>query len=275
MSPKDSKNVLKEIFSDLNAPISIDAVQQKKFGDKSEGYNIAYLIERLNKVLIPRGYSWDFEFKPLLLTQEGHPILFMRDTIESEYDGKITVKETMSVLIGVSIKNEEGTVVAYKESFGGCQFINRSLGDTLKGAQTDAMKKALSYFGIGDYAFKGKIDDLLRTHYYYVDTVIEKIRKGLLVVHGEKLKKVTDTILMRYIKSVTAKDYQEIEDVIIDDWVLLENDIDGLIKRSKNHKKVKKGKTSNEPKSTDGEDKVPPTEEQVDNPFSSNDEPPF
>jgi len=152
--------------------------------------------------------------------------------------------------------------------------VNNSLGDTLKGAQTDAMKKALSYLGIGDLAFKGNIDDQLRAHFFFTDEVMNKIETGLKLAHN--LEEVPDKIKMRYIVSVTKKAYNIFDDITESDWHVIDKAITDLMATPPKPKKktTKKKQVKNE-QSGDGESEVPASTKQVDNPFPDDAEPPF
>lgn len=274
------KTLWQKIYEDLSEPIPIDAVQTKDFGDKAQGYNIAYLIERLNNVLNSYSCTWDQELLPISQMdlpegdpEHGKPVFFLRDVVTSTYKGNATTKESVAVHLKISIKDPEGKVLQAKESFGGCQFLNNSLGDTLKGAQTDAMKKVFGYFGLGDDAYKGVIHNQLRGFRYKLNQLIVRIRDVLKETHG--LSDVKDKVLMRFICSVVEKEYDGPYNITEEDMEVLHKALDELEKGPKKPKKPSKKKVKNESKSKDGEDKVPTPEDEVDNPFSNDDEPPF
>jgi len=92
------------------------------------GYKPQYVVRACNKVL---GYSgWSFE----------------------EQEMKITGDSTLAICkLKVAIKGIEKTVEAYGQS----RITKGDIGDAMKGAQTDALKKALSYFDIGQRAYFG------------------------------------------------------------------------------------------------------------------------
>lgn len=218
MPAKQSGSMLqKAIYEELIAKIPVDAVQTKTFGAKSDGYNIGYLIERLNKVLIPRGWYWRAEILPIQDESENVKTYIINKAGGGQGESQ-KPKITLSVHIKVSIYSELNEVVWSHESFGGCQMINNSLGDTLKGAQTDAMKKAFSYLGLGNEAFKGRIDDQLRQFYYRREYIIQAIGDFI----KEKYKKnPNEELALRYISSVVQKDYQEIDDILAEDWEIV------------------------------------------------------
>jgi len=270
MVKKANNNLMKEIYQEFKSPIPVDAIQRKSFGDKAAGYNMAFLIERLNDVLISRGCSWNQELLPI--TIDGQ--LFLRDNVATKNGNK----ETVVIRMRVTINNEDGELLASREGFGGCQLINNSLGDTLKGAQTDAMKKIFSYFGLGHSAFKGVIDDQLSRHHYRVNTLIDAIGNYLIKTHG--LEEATQSIMGRYMKSIIKKEFEQPNDLFESDWDMLEKAISEVkvpVTKVKGKVKstTKKTKVKNEQKSGDGEDKISPTEEQLDNPFPEDDSPPF
>jgi len=175
----------------------------------------------------------------------------------------------------------DGDTIMSKESYGGCQMVNNSLGDTLKGSQTDAAKKALSYFGLGEAAFKGKIDDQLRAFFFYTDTVMDKIGKGLQKAHNIKAE-IKNDLKMRYIRSVTEKSYDDFGDITEDDWKKVDKELDTLLgikptveEKPKKKPLAKKKAKKDEPKSSSGEDQVPADEKQMDNPFPDDERAPF
>lgn len=257
---KEKQNVLwNEIYNELKKPIPIGAVQTKDVGDKAQGYNIAFLIDRLNSVLVPRGCSWEQFLLPLHIDENGNEILYLRDTIDTMYKGNSSQKTSVCVRLRIKIKDPLGNVIAEKESFGGCQIINNQLGDTLKGAMTDAMKKIFSYLGLGDEAYKGGIQYQLLGFRYKVEKLYDRIKDVLKKVHG--IETVNDKIIMRYICSVVEKKYTVQNNLTEKDIELLEKDLDRL-EKTKPAKKVK-----NEQQSEVGTDQVPSTEEPVDNPF--------
>jgi len=253
------------IYKEISAPIPIDAVQTKDFGDKAQGYNIAYLIDRLNSVLNNYGCTWEQTLLPMGHDMDGKEIIYLRDSVITEYKGTKKEKESVCIRMQITISDSEKTILAQKESFGGCQFLNNSLGDTLKGAQTDSMKKIFSYFGLGDAAYKGSIHEQLRGFRYKLQKLVDRVTDVLKEVHG--LEKVSDNVLMRYICSVVEKNYDGTHNLTEADIEALHSDLDYLLTTVKKSKKPKTTKVKDEPKGTDGKDKVSVAEEQVDNPF--------
>jgi hypothetical protein len=274
MSTDSKQDTWRAIYKELSAPIPIDAVQTKDFGDKAQGYNIAYLIDRLNTVLNKYGCTWEQEALSMGTLVAGNKLYYVRDKIETNYKGNATTKESIAVRTKITIKNAEGEILMTKESYGGCQLLNNSLGDTLKGAQTDSMKKVFSYFGLGNEAYKGSIHEQLRGFNYKLGKFTE--RSISVLESSYNLKKVTDKILVKYICSVVKKNYDGVYNLTEADMLLIEEDLCKLESKKPEKKAPKKlKKEKDEQKSKDGEDKVPAPKEEVDNPFPENDSPPF
>lgn len=266
MSEGRNVELWERIYLELSKPIPIDAVQTKDFGDKAQGYNIAYLIDRLNSVLTDNGCSWEQVLLPLGDDEFGNERLFIRDTFSSEYKGRVTEKTSISVRLKINIKDDKGYLLETKESFGGCQYLNGSLGDTLKGAQTDAMKKVFSYFGLGDEAYKGSIHNQLRGFKYRLNKLVERTEDVLKKTYN--IETLSHKKLIGYFCSVVEKEYDNLNNLTELDITLISEDLNKLEKQPPNKKKTsKKKKVVDEPTSPSGEDQVPPTEEQVDNPF--------
>jgi len=266
MAVEKKKDLWNDIYNELKQPIPVDAVQTKDFGDKAQGYNIAYLIDRLNSVLFNFGCNWEQDLLTIGYDSEGRSVPYIRDIVETEYKGKKGSKESVCVRMKITIRNPDGDILAVKESFGGCQFLNNSLGDTLKGAQTDAMKKIFSYFGLGDSAYKGSIHEQLRGFKYKLQKVVDRISEVLMEVHG--LETVNDNVLMRFVCSVVEKTYDGIHNLTEADIELINKELDSLLKgKETTAKPTKTKKVKNESKSKDGKDQVPVAEEQVDKPF--------
>lgn len=160
----------KEIYPELIKAIPEEAIQEKTVGAKTQGYKIGYLIERLNEILAPRGAYWTANIAPIVINGVSHD--FLHEIKKGKEDKTI---ETYCVRIIFTIFDKDENIVIATESFGGCNMINNSLGDTLKGAQTDALKKAFSYIGLGNEAFKGNIDEQLRQSSYKRSKVLASI----------------------------------------------------------------------------------------------------
>lgn len=246
MPPAKKEDVKLRVFQELSREITVDAVQSKDYGDKSKGYNIGYLIERLNVVLANYGWSWDVELLPMQFG-DSVPQTFLVDTVEfSKKNGGTASKTSVAVHVRVSIYDDQGNVVWKKDSFGGCQLINNNIGDTIKGAQTDGMKKAFGYLGIGNEAYKDEITDQIR-RFRYERTEILNFTKKVLADGLER--ELTTSILLKFIQSATSKDYKDTEALTHDDWLKVHK---AAADFAKTNKKTKK-KAADESQDRDGE----------------------
>jgi len=99
------------------------------------GYKPKYLIDAMNAVF--KIGQWGFE-------EIG------AELVTSQTD-KGTIPTIAIVQVKVWIKPVEFTPVGYGQS----RITRGDVGDAKKGAQTDAIKKALSYFSIGNRAYHG------------------------------------------------------------------------------------------------------------------------
>jgi len=282
----DKQGILQEIYRELSEEIEYNAIQTKDFGAKSDGFIMGYLIERLNNVLIKHLWSWDVEILPIQ-ADEGIPRTFILSESTYMSNGTEVTKKTVAVRVKVYIRDELGNIVWAKESFGGCQMINNSLGDTLKGAQTDAMKKAFSYLGLGNTAYKGLISDIQRTFSYMREETENTLEELLNSYFPDKI--ITSDHKLLYINKFLKKKYMKLDDILHQDWKKLashlnvkleelENEQDKNIKEptpKKTAKKKTSKKVKDETKDTDGENKVLPPEKEVDIPNREDDEPPF
>ena len=104
-------------------------------GYDTTGYQYQFLVNVLNEVLTPEGWSFGFE---LVKEIEG-------SFKSGQKFHDITAKVTMDIL-GVR-----------RSCVGG--HVSSSYGDAYKGAITNAFKKTLAFFGPGKKAYEGTIDD--------------------------------------------------------------------------------------------------------------------
>lgn len=204
-------DLIKNIITDLReTKIQYDAIQIKTFGIGSEGYNIAYLVEILNEVTAKYGCTWSFTFKNI--TKENDIFLY------SEIQGKDKLKKMISVLVDFYIKDENKDRIFEYQSFGGCHIISDSMGDSLKGAQTDALKKAFSYIGLGGEAFKGAIDDQIRAFMYYKECAITDIKAHIHNTYEMEKKTITNKVLVTFISKSVKKKYDDLDKVTEKDF---------------------------------------------------------
>ena len=126
---------IKKIYKQLSAPFPKEALKD----DNSRGFILTsvkaqYIKERLNEVMGPNG--WDFESEVVKITDEG-----------------------VAVKLKLTLKFPDGTT-STKGGFGGGEFKSKAqaFGDPFKGAETDALSKAASAFGVANDVFKGLVE---------------------------------------------------------------------------------------------------------------------
>lgn len=117
------------LYEQLSEDFAADALT----ADTSRGFALTsikpqYIKERLNTVVGIDGWKFRGEYVQV----DGGVI----------YLGALTL-----VIDGTEITHEAPGFAAHK----------RNLGDTYKGAQTDALSKCASFFGIGNEVFKGNV----------------------------------------------------------------------------------------------------------------------
>lgn len=129
---EDTKLHTQEIYTQLRKPLPDEAI----IADNSRGFLLtgiktAYVVERLNNVLGLCGLGWWFKVVSFSIGEQ-----FVLADIELYYaDG-----ETVSQPIYAS---------------GDQRIVKGRIGDAKKGAVSDALKKAASFLGVAERAFKG------------------------------------------------------------------------------------------------------------------------
>lgn len=146
------------IVDKFHEDLPIDAIiTQKKFGMEFKGYRVGWTIDRLNQIIGP--HQWN--------------AIIRKQTVDTTDKGAFRVTVLLGIAIGPPkafnedmnhMDNETWKTltvypVIYKEAYG--DSINPSQGDAMKGAFSDALKKALSFIGIGVRAYKGQIGDVM------------------------------------------------------------------------------------------------------------------
>lgn len=132
-----------EQLKQTSEPVMLQEILTKKFPEEQVRYRpgkggkqISYVetytvIERLNEAFKSR-WSWE--------------ILFTNTSDKNIYcKGRLTVNINGEIII--------------KESFGSKDSPTANIGDDLKAASSDALKKAASLLGIGLYFYKDKIQE--------------------------------------------------------------------------------------------------------------------
>ena len=237
---RSREEYLKIIYEGVSVEIDPEALQTKEFGQKTDGYKIGYLVEVLNNVLAPLGCSWSCTLLPITTEKGQVSASFL--SYGSEKDEHFVVR------LQFTIFDPNGITLLSNESFGGCKALNKSAGDGLKGAQTDALKKCFSYIGLGDTAFKGLGDLQGKKYKYQKANAYEAIKVALNETFGKEL---SDEAILRFCIKSCGIMFESFDDVSLYHLELtLDAAKEGLTK--------KKGKAS-EKKSSPRED-LPKTE---------------
>lgn len=109
-----------------------DSISYDSFNDYT-GYKPQYVVRAMNKAF---GYDgWSFEEKEMKVTEPA-----------PDGKGQLAIAK-----VEVRIKGIDKSLAAWGQS----KVTKGAIGDAMKGAQTDALKKALSYFDIGQRAYFG------------------------------------------------------------------------------------------------------------------------
>ena len=134
-----------KIYKELSKPLGKEAIQRTekdktKKGYDTTGYGYQYIVNRFNEVLGVGNWNWGFE---IMKEKSG---AFKSGTHFEEITGGATIK----------IKINAKEWLKHTE-YGGHRSGNFT--DALKGASTNAFKKASGFFGVGKRAFEGSIDE--------------------------------------------------------------------------------------------------------------------
>jgi hypothetical protein len=133
-----TNNNLLEKVKKVNQLLEEDEPENISYDDYSgwTGYKPQYVVDAMNKVFGLGG--WGFH-------EMGHEVV----------EGAIKTKSGKNDLAVLSL---EVWIGDYKrQAYGQNQVTKGERGQALKSAQTDALKKALSYFSIGKKAYYGKL----------------------------------------------------------------------------------------------------------------------
>jgi recombination DNA repair RAD52 pathway protein len=128
------ENKVKEVNEILKAGEPDNITADKSRGFQMTGYSPQYVVDAMNKVFGLEGWGFEDIYNKI------------------DKNGKEAVAH-----VRVWLKTEDGAVerTAYGSKV---MFEKTSYGDAKKSAQTDALKKALSYFSIGNRAYHGKLE---------------------------------------------------------------------------------------------------------------------
>ena len=134
---KPGKDFYDEIYKKLSAPFPMESMRTfQSSGYSSTTIQAQYIRERLNEVLGVQGWSTISEV--IHSSEGGNVVIKMKLTLIFDGYGRIT----RCAFGGASPKNK-----------------NQSYGDIFKSAETDALSKAASNFGVGNDVFKGLVED--------------------------------------------------------------------------------------------------------------------
>jgi hypothetical protein len=143
-----TKDELAEIYRQLSAPFPAEAIERTTAEQTGRGYDtsgikIAYVIDRLNRVLGIGG----FRFSPRVEVRE-----------RAARNGR-QVYEAVCELVLQLGKWDQGHFVPFAEASGFGGHIAVLEADARKGALSNALKKTASIVGCGWQAFAGRLDD--------------------------------------------------------------------------------------------------------------------
>lgn len=189
--PKVTAKVdLKKLFEELAKPLTeildkevlksaitkTTAAQTKK-GYPTTGYQYQFIANRLNEVLPKHGLDWS--------TQD-------ETKIAREYmsTGGKKFFEAVSKM-NIMFLTPERNVVCSRTCYGGHQSMNQA--DALKGAWTNALKKAAALYGVGRDAYEGMIDEDYQP------------------IEPEATSPVTNASASDYLPNLTPEERQQIE----------------------------------------------------------------
>lgn len=157
-----------EIYKLLSAPLPQNAIQftskeKTKKGYDMTGYSYQFVVNRLNEVLGPLNWSTKEEFE---IVKAANPSAFKK--------WETTCKIELTICIN-------GLAVT-RTAWGGSG--NAEKVDSVKGAWTQALKRAASLFGVGKEAYEGTIDpEFLGQEEEYSD---ERVYNKATYVHPPK-----------------------------------------------------------------------------------------
>lgn len=139
--------LLDRVYPQMASPLPPEAIERRKASETGRGYDTVgfsyqYVVNRLNEVLGPS--RWRVRGEVLSLEE--------RKSIR----GKRLFEATVRVRLEVGNPGEGGFLpVAERSSFGG--YFSLLKADALKGAYTNAFKKAAALFGVGRQAYEGSL----------------------------------------------------------------------------------------------------------------------
>lgn len=142
------KPYLDELKSKLTEPFPKKAEQIKKVGSlRLTGFKPAYIIERLNECFGYKG--WVAELQDFSFVRNG-----------TTQQTSIMIDENcVTVWVKLAVFFKDDRKWRSHNQFGTCEFHKgMSIGEAIKGAYTDGLKKCAGYFDIGQEAYKGNVE---------------------------------------------------------------------------------------------------------------------
>lgn len=135
---------------------SIEETKNKTINEKVKEVNAILLKGEPANVSID-SYSGYSGYKPQYIVDAMNAVFGIGNWGFSEISNEIvTTGEAQLAIANVSVYLEG--IDARPVGYGQSRVTRGDLGDAKKGAQTDALKKALSYFSIGNRAFHGLLE---------------------------------------------------------------------------------------------------------------------
>ena len=144
---------LKEIVDTINQKLidaamnDPDIIQINTFGQKQVGFDPQYVFDAVNDVLGPE--NWRYEPKVLELLNTPY-----KDKKDVE---KICSQAIMETKLFIRI---DGEWLAKGTHYGQSPVVQGNIGDAIKGATTDSLKKVFSTISVGNLAYSGRLEAL-------------------------------------------------------------------------------------------------------------------
>jgi len=135
ITPEIYQKLLKAVEALPKEAIERTKKEDTRKGYDTTGYQYQYLVNVLNDVVTPSGWSIDY-------------------TVDRVFEGKTSKGQDS---YDVTVDLELDILGNKKKCAGGHR--STSYGDAKKGAITNALKKTLALYGIGKKAYEGTIDD--------------------------------------------------------------------------------------------------------------------
>jgi len=142
--------ILSRLYPLLQFPLPDVAIQraykeQTRKGYDTTGFGYQFLVNRMNEVLGPAYWR---------------PIFNLLKETQGQFGNPPKPNNTIVVETTIEIGNwKDGEFIPICRFYGVGSQTGLDWGDTLKGAQSNSLKKALGFIGVGREAYEGTIDD--------------------------------------------------------------------------------------------------------------------